>query len=253
MNPDLEVWITRLPKYELDCTGSGSATAIFDHLHDDSFAVHPTFPAVLVREIAAVEKQTAGQVSARVLRANPAVSWPQPPWRRLTEGTHVSLLRSGTTWFDIDGFGEESFSTNDSWRIPTDVGHTLLEASSDFELLEIEFRGAQGETTTSPLPDEVLMLYGSYSYRPIASLGGSTPVADDGTQPLGAGNALSLKLHNHPPAGWAGCPWHLHDEGIQCGYLTTGSAHIEVEGVGLVEAKAGTFWLQQARSSAAHT
>lgn len=245
MNSDLEVWITRLPKYELQDIGSDFDTAVFDHLHSDSFVVHPDCAAALAREIDTVDKHTAGQVSARVLKANPALSWPQPPWRRRAEGTRISLLHSGTVWFDIAGVGEESFSTNDSWCIPDSIEHTLLEASSDFELLEIDFKSTPGGS--SPGPDEMLMLYGSYSYRPISRVGGPGPARHDRTDRLDAGAALSLNLHQHPPTGWAGCPWHLHEEGVQCGYLTAGSAQIEVEGAGVVEARAGTFWLQRAK------
>jgi hypothetical protein len=141
--------------------------------------------------------------------------------------------------------GEESFSAHDSWSVPHGVRHALLEASSDLELLEIEFRGVAGNGPASTSM-EMLMLYGSYSYRAIPRFAGSPPAAGEVSNQIGAGAALSLKLHDHPPTGWAGCPWHLHDEGIQCGYLTTGSARIDVEGLGVVEAQAGTFWLQQA-------
>jgi len=247
MNSDLEVWIARLPKFELGRDGSDLDTAVFDHLQPNSFAVHPECAAVLLRDIGTVEKHTAGRVSAQVLRANPALSWPQPPWRRRTEGTRISLLVCGTAWFDIDGAGEESFSANDSWCVPEGVDHVLLEASSDFELLEIEFRAMAGDPATTPAVPDLLMLYGTYSYRSVPVLGGSAAGCHDQLDRPDAGTALSLNLHDHPPTGWAGCPWHLHDEGVQCGYLTTGSAQIEVDRIGVVEAQAGTFWMQQAR------
>lgn len=268
---DLEVWIARLPGYQLrpnlsdgreftdrpppvGMTDShASDVAVFDHLRPDSFVSDDQFPAVLRRDITTVSAHTHGQVIARVLRANPAREWPQPPWRRRTTGPRISLLLSGTVWFDFADFGEQAFSAHDSWSLPSGLDHALLEASCDFALLEIELPAAPGAKravdTTIP---EMLMLYATYSYRAIPSFG--KPVnhrANAPTETAGPGGTLSLKLDDKAPDAWAGCPWHLHDRGIQFGYLTSGTARMEIEGIGVVDALPGTFWLHQARNELA--
>src|SRR5690625_170914 len=149
----LVVWITRLPGFQLrsdQAYGNGvdsslasdstlfprSNLAVFDHPGPHSFVRLDEFPAVLCRDMTAVARASRGQVVARVLSANPAEPWPQPPWRRRTTGARVSLLVSGSVWFHLAGTGEESFSAKDSWYLPPGFDYALLEASSDFELLE---------------------------------------------------------------------------------------------------------------------
>lgn len=255
---DLEVWIARLPGLDLplpvrngygaDSTDlHGSGMAVFDHLRPDSFIQHEEFPAVLCREMTAVAAGSGGHVMARVLKANPALPWPQPPWRRRTAGARISLLVAGTVWFDIAGVGEESFSATDSWCLPASLDHTLLEASADFELLEIELPHPVGSPVAPSGIPEMLMLYGTYSYRPVPCYGKPTEHAEyPSAEPAEPGTALSVRLDDSAPNGWAGCPWHLHDQGIQCGYLASGTARMNVEGLGVVDAGPGTFWMQQA-------
>lgn len=243
MSSDLEVWIARLPEYELGTPTTSPAA--FAHLRDDSFVPHDECAAVLLREMPEIHKYTNGMVTARVLKANPDRDWPQPAWARRARGTRLSLLVSGNVWFEIDGVGEVSFSANDSWCVSAGVEDALLEASRDFELLEIEFEGhgASGGPA-SPPADEMLLLYGTYRYRSIPRFGpGVKGLAREGT-------GLSLSLRDDPPGGWAGCPWHLHERGVQFGYLTTGSAYIDIEGVGGIEAQPGTFWVQSAHTRA---
>jgi quercetin dioxygenase-like cupin family protein len=257
MESDVEVWVARLPNFGLDRAGPespaipesarepGNEVAAFDYPRPDSFVTHPECRAVLIRDMHAVRTYTKGRASSRVLKANPDVPWPQPPWRRHTTGTRISLLVRGTAWFDIDGAGEVAFSANDSWCLTRGVGHGLLEASSDFELLEIELAGAgEGGVKDDATPDgEMYMLYGSYSYRPITRFGGHEPPAHGATAAapdLPADERISPLLHV-----WDGYPWHFHDHGIQCGYVTSGSARIEVQGFGIVDADPGTFWFQQ--------
>jgi hypothetical protein len=268
---DLEVWIARLPGYQLRSTPSegrditdspspvgvtdslASDVAVFDHLRPDSFVRDDQFPAVLRRDITAVSAHTHGQVIARVLRANPAREWPQPPWRRRTTGPRISLLLNGTVWFDLADFGEQAFSAHDSWSLPSGLDHALLEASCDFVLVEIELPVAASAShavdTTIP---EMLMLYATYSYRAIPSFGKpATHRANASTGTADPSGTLSLKLDNKAPDAWAGCPWHLHERGIQFGYVTRGTARMEIEGIGVVDALPGTFWLQQARNELA--
>ncbi|ODQ96374.1 hypothetical protein [Mycolicibacterium holsaticum] len=223
--------------------------AVFDHFRPHSFVCRDDFPAILCRDMTTVTAAAHGQVMARVLKANPVRPWPQPPWRRRTTGARISLLVAGTVWFDFAGIGEESFSANDSWCLPADLDHTLLEASSDLELLEIEFPVPPGSPDLNSAIPEMLMLFASYSYRPIPCFGKPAHTEHPPAQTADPGAALSLRLDDTAPSGWAGCPWHLHDQGIQCGYLTSGTARIDVEGLGVVDARPGTFWLQQARSA----
>ncbi|MGV0794522.1 hypothetical protein [Mycolicibacterium sp. XJ1819] len=223
--------------------------AVFDHLRPHSFVCVDEFPSILCREMTAVTAAAHGQVMARVLKANPARPWPQPPWRRRTAGARISLLIAGTVWFDLAGTGEESFSANDSWCLPAGLDHSLLEASSDLELLEIELPGPRGSSDPTSTIPEMLMLFASYSYRPIPRFAGPVHTEHPPTDTADPSAALSLRLDDSAPHGWAGCPWHLHDQGIQCGYLTSGSAHIDVEGLGVVDARPGTFWLQQAKTA----
>lgn len=264
LNSDLEVWIARLPGFALRPAGSnghlvdqllgadstkppGSAMAVFDHLQPDSFVHLDEFPAVLCREMTTVTEASGGQVIARVLKANPERPWPQPAWPRRTSGARINLLIAGTVWFHIAGLGEESFSANDSWCLPASLDHALLEASSDFELLEIELPLASDSSAKTVAVPEMLMLYATYSYRPIPTFATAVEHSDyPSTESPSPGNALALKLDRRAPSGWAGCPWHLHEAGVQCGYLASGSARMDVEGLGIVDAAPGTFWLQQA-------
>lgn len=247
---DVDVWIARLPTYELasDRDEQPPKVAVFDHVRPDSFTGHRECAAVLLRDIAPVRRVTQGRVSAQVLTANPDMSWPHPVWRRHTEGMRISLLVSGTAWFDIDGVGEVSFSANDSWCLVDGVDHALLEASSDFELLEIELRGpirSEHGPTVSATAD-MYLLRGAYTYRPITQFGG-TRKPDGGTSAaLRAGAAAQGSSRGNSLVHvWDGCPWHLHDKGIQCGYVTAGSADIEAEGIGVIDAGPGTFWFQR--------
>ncbi|MGV0870603.1 hypothetical protein [Mycolicibacterium sp. XJ879] len=259
MESDLAVWIAQLPDFKLrrPCGGdgggdgcfplanpselSGSEVTVFDHLRPDSFVRLVEFPALACRDMPAVAAATQGQVVGRVLRSDPARPWPQPPWRRRTRGFRLNLLVAGTAWFDLDGIGEESFSANDSWCLPGGIDYALLEASTDFELLEIEFLGAPGYRTTA-IP-EMVTLFATYSYRQPTIFGERTEVTES---PSAA--APLVKLDDRAHDGWAR-PWHLQEQGIQCAYLTRGAAKLELKGRSAVDARAGTFWVQQARSA----
>ncbi|CAJ1500414.1 hypothetical protein [[Mycobacterium] burgundiense] len=265
LEPDLEVWIARLPEYELrpsssrhgdddlaDAAADDSPVpniAVFDHWRPDSFVQLDEFPAVLCRDMAAVTAATNGQVEARVLKANPAHPWPQPPWRRRTTGARLCLLIAGTVWFDLAGIGEESFSAKDSWCLPGGLDHALLEASTEFELLEIELPVPPGPPSPASDVPEMLMLNATYNYRSVPLFGKPNEHPDyPRVEMADPRSALALRLDDKECSDWAGCPWHLHDQGIQCGYLTSGTAHLDIEGLGLVDAQPGTFWLQQANA-----
>lgn len=258
LKSDVEVWIARLPGFELrpprlnGDDPSVSELAVFDHLSPHSFIRLDEFPAVLCRDMTALTEATHGQMVARVLKADPARPWPQPPWRRRTTGARFSLLVAGTAWFDLGGVGEESFSANDSWCLPDGLDHVLLEASTDFELLEIEFPvQPSAPVLTSTIP-EMLMLYATYSHRPTPYFGMPAEATEGPlSEPADPGIAPPLRLDDKACSGWTGCPWHLHDHGVQCGYLTSGTAQIDADGVGVVDARPGTFWLQQSRHAPA--
>lgn len=65
-----------------------------------------------------------------------------------------AVTAAGTAWIDLAGIGEEFFSANDSWCMPDGLGHELLEASSDFELLEIEIPvPPASRVVTSAIPE----------------------------------------------------------------------------------------------------
>lgn len=257
VNSDLAVWIAQIPDFELRppprngygvdqtlhayTTGSpGSEIAVFDHLRPDSFVCLDEFPTLLCRDMPAVTAASHGQVVTRVLKANPMRPWPQPPWRRRTTGVRISLLISGTAWFDLAGIGEESFSANDSWCLPEGLDHALLEASTDFELLEIEFPGLPGSRVESSTVPEVLTLFATYSYRQTPVFGGRVDYTEG--PPVAPPLVISDdRAHD----GWAR-PWHLQEQGIQCAYLTRGAARLELNNRGIIDARAGTLWLQQA-------
>lgn len=254
MESDLAVWIAQLPDFELPrpredgrLQSAGqkafpdSGITVFDHPRPDSFVRLAEFPAVVCRDMPTVAAATRGQVIGRVLRADPARPWPHPPWRRRTRGYRLHLLVAGTAWFDLDGIGEESFSASDSWCLPADLDYALLEASTDFELVEIEFRVPSGYSAAA-IP-EMVTLFATYSYRQPTIFGGRTGVADSkrGATPL-------VELDDRAHDGWAR-PWHLQEQGVQCAYLTRGSVKLELKGRNAVDARAGTFWVQQARSA----
>jgi hypothetical protein len=258
---DLAVWIAQLPDFELHSPlsdGQGDdhrpraektdpaspEIAVFDHLRPDSFVRLDEFPAVLCREMPAVAAAAHGQVVARVLRADPARPWPHPPWRRRTAGTRISLLVAGTAWFELGDMGEESFSANDSWCLPAGLDHALLEASTDFELLEIEFPGPPNSRVEPLTVPEMLTLFATYSYRQTPIFGKRVAHSENL-----AGDPPLVRLDDRAQDGWAR-PWHLQEQGIQCAYLTRGAARLELKGRGVIDARAGTFWLQQARNTA---
>ncbi len=254
METDLAVWIAQLPDFELPrpCedvplhtagpnTSRDSAITVFDHSRPDSFVRLAEFPAVVCRDMPAVSAATRGQVIGRVLRADPARPWPHPPWRRRTRGYRLNLLVAGTAWFDLDGIGEESFSARDSWCLPSGLEYALLEASTDFELLEIEFRVLAG-CDAAAIP-EMVTLFATYSYRQPTIFSARTEATNS------ASDATPLvRLDDRTHDGWAR-PWHLQEQGIQCAYLTRGAAKLELKGRNAVDARAGTFWVQQAKSS----
>lgn len=220
-------------------TSRDSAITVFDHPQPDSFVRLAEFPAVVCRDMPAVSAATRGQVIGRVLRADPARPWPHPPWRRRTRGYRLNLLVAGTAWFDLDGIGEESFSARDSWCLPSGLEYVLLEASTDFELLEIEFRVPAG-CDAAAIP-EMVTLFATYSYRQPTLFGAEVTNSASDATPL-------VRLDDRAHDGWAR-PWHLQEQGIQCAYLTRGAVKLELKGRNAVDARAGTFWVQQARSA----
>lgn len=261
MSSDLAVWIAQLPDLELHVPcGSGhgscqtertdipdeggSEIAVFDHLRPDSFYRLDEFPAILCRDMPAVTAAAHGQVVARVLKADPARPWPHAPWSRRATGPRLSLLVAGTAWFDLAGVGEESFSANDSWCLPGGTDHVLLEASTDFEMLEIEFPGRPEACGASSAVPEMLTLFATYSYQHIPIFGQPSAHAES---PIDAPPTVRLddRAHN----GWAR-PWHLQEQGIQCAYLTRGAARLEIKGRKIVDVRSGTFWLQHAEATA---
>lgn len=231
---EFDVWMAHLPGLSVrPHTHNGRETAeiaVLDQVGTDSFVPLEEFPPLLCREMPAVSAALDGRVVARVLRADPEQPWPHPPWSRRTTGVRISLLASGTAWFDLAGIGEESFSANDSWCLPGGFEYSLLEASTDFELLEIDFPDWLGEDGATDVP-EVSTLFATYRWQPTQAFGGAEAV----TGP-------PATSEHRDDSRWVR-PWRVRGRGIECAYLTGGAARLEVERLGVIDARSGTFWL----------
>lgn len=221
-----------------------------DQLRPESFVPHPDYPAVMLRRLGTSREFCPDSISARVLKANPEMSWPQPAWWRRSKGTLISLLVSGTAWFDIAGVGEVSVSSKDSWSLAKGVDYALLEASSDFHMLEIEL-GDIGEQQRWPL-DGLSTFQGKYSYRPVTHFVGRTRQGTNGPARTNFGDPPFVSLPDNLHRVWDGCPWRITDHTIQFGYITAGAATIELEGIGVVDADLGTFWIQDKSGNEFH-
>lgn len=251
---DVEFWVLRLPAAgalphtgtAVNATSPESLTptpnrhvAALDQLAAQSFAPHPECSAVMLRQLGATVEFGDDIFSARVLKANSETPWPHPAWWRRSSGSLISLLVSGTAWFDIAGVGEVSVSAKDSWSLAAGVDHALLEASSDFQLLEIELE----DRGHWPL-EGVSIFQGKYSYRPVTHFVATIRNESNRSARRNIGDPPFVSLPDNPDRVWDGWPWRVTENTLQFGYITAGSAPIALEGIGVVDAEPGTFWYQ---------
>ena len=227
---------------------------MFDWETENSYRPLEGRPGLLVRAIPAAAKYAEGKVTARVLRADPAVPFVAADAPDQSPGIATGYMVNGWARYDIEGLGEQRFEKGDFWSLPPRNAHRLIEVSSDFECAEFTFPQLttyfkDGKPCTDSAADEryVSRLTPS-SFDAIPNFDASVMRTFSIVKQMTGGAVNAFILKGNPPHMWVGSPWHMHHYEHFCTLFYKGTGNFEFEGVGSIDFKPGVFWYQQKRN-----